>query len=129
VKGDDTYEVQIDMANGKATKVDVAPNLWQAEATDRALDNRRASAKETEHRSAVDRVRDAIGSNTAKGHDDVKEAQQALKRQGFDPGPADGVMGAKTQQALHDFQKSKNLKTTGRLDDETAAALGINGKK
>jgi uncharacterized protein YmfQ (DUF2313 family) len=40
VKGTDTYEVQIDFDknSGKAIKVDVAPNLWQAEATDKALE-------------------------------------------------------------------------------------------
>jgi uncharacterized protein YmfQ (DUF2313 family) len=40
VKGTDTYEVQIDFDknSGKATKVDVTANLWQAEATDKALD-------------------------------------------------------------------------------------------
>ena len=42
VKGDDTYEVQIDFDKNtrKATKIDVAPNLWQAEATDKALSQR-----------------------------------------------------------------------------------------
>jgi peptidoglycan hydrolase-like protein with peptidoglycan-binding domain len=39
-----------------------------------------------------------------------------------------GVMGQKTQQALRDFQKSKNLKATGRLDDQTANALGVSIK-
>jgi uncharacterized protein YmfQ (DUF2313 family) len=40
VKGNDTYEVQIDFDknSGKATKVDVAPNLWHAEATEKALE-------------------------------------------------------------------------------------------
>jgi uncharacterized protein YmfQ (DUF2313 family) len=40
VKGTDTYEVQIDFDknSGKATKIDVTANLWQAEATDKALD-------------------------------------------------------------------------------------------
>jgi peptidoglycan hydrolase-like protein with peptidoglycan-binding domain len=37
-------------------------------------------------------------------------------------------MGEKTQQALRDFQKSKNLKATGRLDNETANALGVSVK-
>ena len=42
VKGDDTYEVQIDFDKNtrKANKIDVAPNLWQAEATDKALSQR-----------------------------------------------------------------------------------------
>ena len=37
VKGDDSYEVQIDMKNGKASKIDVATNMWKAEATEKAL--------------------------------------------------------------------------------------------
>ena len=47
VKGDDTYEVQIDFDknSSKATKVDVTSNLWQAEATDKALSQRREKAE------------------------------------------------------------------------------------
>ena len=37
VKGKDSYEVQIDLANGKAKKIDVTTNAWQSDATDRAL--------------------------------------------------------------------------------------------
>ena len=38
VKGSDTYEVQIDFDKaGKAKKVDVAANIWKADATERAL--------------------------------------------------------------------------------------------
>jgi uncharacterized protein YmfQ (DUF2313 family) len=51
VKGNDTYEVQIDFDknSGKATKVDVTSNLWQADATDKALSQRR---EKTENRQA-----------------------------------------------------------------------------
>jgi hypothetical protein len=56
VKGNDTYEVQIDFDknSGKATKVDVAPNMWAAEATNRALE-------------AQDRAR-APGQQSKKGN-------------------------------------------------------------
>ena len=37
VKGKDSYEVQLDLAGGKAKKVDVATNAWQSEATEKAL--------------------------------------------------------------------------------------------
>jgi uncharacterized protein YmfQ (DUF2313 family) len=49
VKADDTYEVQIDFDknSNKAIKVDVTSNLWQAEATDKALSQRR---EKTENR-------------------------------------------------------------------------------
>jgi uncharacterized protein YmfQ (DUF2313 family) len=47
VKGNDTYEVQIDFDknSGKATKVDVTSNMWQAEATDKALSQRREKSE------------------------------------------------------------------------------------
>jgi len=57
--------------------------------------------------------------------DKVKAIQEALKTKGFDPGTADGVVGPKTNQALRDFQKSNNLQATGRIDDKTASALGV----
>ena len=42
VKGRDSYEVQLDMDDaGKARKVDVTSNLWQAEATEKALDRKK----------------------------------------------------------------------------------------
>jgi putative peptidoglycan binding protein len=57
--------------------------------------------------------------------DKVKEVQAALKSKGMDPGPEDGVLGQKTQGALREFQKSNNLPATGRIDEKTADALGV----
>jgi peptidoglycan hydrolase-like protein with peptidoglycan-binding domain len=57
--------------------------------------------------------------------DKVKAIQEALKGKGFDPGAADGVVGPRTGQALREFQKSQNLQVTGRLDDKTVSALGV----
>jgi peptidoglycan hydrolase-like protein with peptidoglycan-binding domain len=57
--------------------------------------------------------------------DKVKAIQEALKSKGFDPGEADGVVGPKTGQALREFQKSQNLQVTGRIDDKTVSALGV----
>ena len=56
---------------------------------------------------------------------DIKKAQQALRAKGLNPG-MDGVLDAKTQQALQDFQKSNNLPATGVLDEKTLAKLGVN---
>jgi hypothetical protein len=55
----------------------------------------------------------------------VKQAQQALKDKGHDPGPIDGVMGARTQEAIKSFQSANNLQATGTLDAETSQKLGI----
>lgn len=51
--------------------------------------------------------------------------QQALRDKGFDPGATDGVMGPKTSAALKAYQKSENLPTTGTMDGETGAKLGV----
>lgn len=37
VKGDNSYEVQIDLQNGKAKEIDVTANMWHSEATERAM--------------------------------------------------------------------------------------------
>ena len=58
----------------------------------------------------------------------VRAVQQALKDKGHDPGDIDGKMGPKTQAALRDYQSKEGLKATGRVDAETMAKLGIEGK-
>ena len=62
---------------------------------------------------------------SASSHAQVMAMQQALKDKGFDPGSVDGVMGPKTSSALRAYQKSENLTTTGRLDGDTRAKLGV----
>jgi peptidoglycan hydrolase-like protein with peptidoglycan-binding domain len=61
------------------------------------------------------------------GQQDIREAQEALKSQGHDPGPIDGVMGSQTRQALREFQSKNGLKQTGNLDAETKQKLKIDG--
>jgi peptidoglycan hydrolase-like protein with peptidoglycan-binding domain len=61
------------------------------------------------------------------GKASVKQVQEALKAQGHDPGPIDGVMGPQTQEALRAYQRSQNLTETGRLDPETSEKLGVTG--
>jgi peptidoglycan hydrolase-like protein with peptidoglycan-binding domain len=51
--------------------------------------------------------------------------QQALKENGFYAGPIDGVMRKRTQEAIRSFQRSRDLKATGRIDNETARALRV----
>lgn len=65
------------------------------------------------------------GSGHHWSKDKVTAIQEALKTKGFDPGTADGVVGPKTNQTLRDFQKSNNLQVTGRIDEKTASALGV----
>src|SRR6266403_5732924 len=57
--------------------------------------------------------------------DNIKQAKEALKAKGLNPGPMDGVLDGKTQQALRDFQKANKLPVTGDLDPQTAEKLGV----
>jgi peptidoglycan hydrolase-like protein with peptidoglycan-binding domain len=56
----------------------------------------------------------------------VTEAQERLAALGYDPGPADGKVGARTRAAVEAFQGAENLprdgRVTARLLDQLAAA-------
>jgi hypothetical protein len=49
--------------------------------------------------------------------------EKLLDRLGFDPGPVDGVIGPKTEQAILAFQKHIGSEATGTVDDELIAAM------
>ena len=55
----------------------------------------------------------------------MKNLQKSLQDKGMDPGPIDGVMGARTQAALRAYQKDQNLPQTGRTDAQTLEKLGV----
>ena len=53
----------------------------------------------------------------------VQEVQQALGLLGYDAGPADGVMGARTVAAIQQFQRENGLPQTGRPDESLYRVL------
>jgi peptidoglycan hydrolase-like protein with peptidoglycan-binding domain len=55
----------------------------------------------------------------------VRRVQQILKGEGYDPGPINGVLGPKTEEALVQYQQKHNIEATGWLDRETKAKLGV----
>ena len=65
---------------------------------------------------------------TAFDLEDVREAQMALKNRGYDPGEMNGMVSSQTQDAIRRFQMANGLPITGRLDQQTQAALGITVK-
>lgn len=54
----------------------------------------------------------------------VKTLQVRLEMQGYDPGPIDGIFGARTATAVKSFQESKGLTTDGVVDEITWKAIG-----
>jgi hyperosmotically inducible protein len=69
--------------------------------------------------------RQGASMGTAESTAWVLTTQQALKDKGFDPGEIDGRMGPRTTAALTAYQKSEKLQTTGAMDADTAAKLGV----
>ena len=53
----------------------------------------------------------------------VMQLQRGLARAGFDPGGADGQFGPRTETALRQFQSTKGLPSTGKLDAASLKAL------
>lgn len=51
---------------------------------------------------------------------DVGTVQEGLARLGYAPGPADGVLGDRTRDAIRQFEQDRNLPQTGTVTDELA---------
>ncbi|MGB0922484.1 MAG: peptidoglycan-binding domain-containing protein [Alphaproteobacteria bacterium] len=55
----------------------------------------------------------------------ISQIQQSLKNEGYNPGPIDGVIGAKTIEAVNAFQRDNDLPVDRYLNIETVRALGV----
>lgn len=53
----------------------------------------------------------------------VRNAQNALRRLGYDPGPIDNRYGKRTRAAIVQFQRAHRLPQTGHLDRETWSGI------
>jgi peptidoglycan hydrolase-like protein with peptidoglycan-binding domain len=53
----------------------------------------------------------------------ITYAQSKLAALGYDPGPADGQLGSRTEAAIRKFQKDARLLGDGRIDDRLLARL------
>ena len=66
------------------------------------------------------------GTKLQRGEGDsalIEELQRALSSAGYDPGPADGTFGRRTEAAVVAFQEANGLSVDGRVGPETASAL------
>jgi len=109
----------------------------KAESAKETIKEKAESAKDTIKDKAV-RAKDKMKETFAHTKDkmrsktdgrvamaDTRAAQEALKTQGFDPGPIDGHMGPRTSAAISDYQRKNDLPVTGMLDDATMAKLEV----
>lgn len=55
--------------------------------------------------------------------DSIRGVQEMLKREGFDVGPVDGILGPRTAAALREFQQQRGLARSGEPDEATLREL------
>lgn len=80
---------------------------------------RKAQARDQERKQRELAQRHAPGMTAAQ----IRDAQAGLASLGYDPGPADGIMGERTVQALRDFQRDQGLAQDGLLSIPLAAKI------
>lgn len=72
----------------------------------------------------ADPLRDAVARSGAGGVTyDVATIQRALAAKGYDPGPADGIMGSRTRAAISKYQADVGLAVTGKPSLELQRSL------
>ena len=59
------------------------------------------------------------------GDEDVARVQSALAALGYDTGPADGIMRARTRAAIRAFQQDYGLAANGEIDAQLTVALQV----
>jgi len=57
--------------------------------------------------------------------DRLRAVRVALRKRGYDAGPTGAAMGEPTAEALRSFQRREGLPVTGRPDQTTISALGL----
>ena len=55
----------------------------------------------------------------------LRAVRVALRKRGYDAGPTGAAMGPHTADALRSFQRRQGLPVTGRADQPTLTALGV----
>ena len=81
------------------------------------------SAPRTEQYVVTSFAGEETAGTRKSGRPSVRDIQLALKRQGYDPGPIDGKMGAQTKAAIKAFQRSHGLEPDGVVGRKTWARL------
>lgn len=57
--------------------------------------------------------------------DQIKLAQERLKTEGFNPGPADGELNSQTEAAIRQYQEKQGIPVSGALDEATLRELQL----
>jgi N-acetylmuramoyl-L-alanine amidase len=76
--------------------------------------------------AVVDAAVPALSRQGSRGSE-VTEIQNKLNELGYNVGTADGIFGAKTAEAVKQFQRDQGIKADGIVGPQTLKALGLSG--
>lgn len=102
----------------------VDKETWTALAADPAPASENLQGNAANENSAPVAGNPALSKGAAGSK--VKTLQVRLEMQGYDPGPIDGIFGARTATAVKNFQEYKGLTADGVVDQITWKAIGQN---
>jgi surface antigen len=107
----------------------VAPQNQQASAapTQQTYQPYAGSAAAQQRYAQPQYAQPQYGAGDSRSTDTILKAQQRLRELGFYQRGIDGIWGRGTMTAVGNFQQTKGLTRTSRLDDPTLAALDLAG--
>ncbi len=115
-------EIANAMTADMLTRAQLAVDSWKAVTLDDAVNTVPVDP------AWVDDEERTAGANAAEQNDVadgrlVQQAQVLLSELGYDPGPADGVSGPKTRDAIRSFQETIGMPSDGRINAELVKEL------
>ncbi|MBW2658230.1 MAG: peptidoglycan-binding protein [Deltaproteobacteria bacterium] len=117
-------ELPEEKANTIEIKKNLGERLYEKICTDLFPSGNGYCYKDSPAIGPMDKSSKKPAQSTGKHFDaKLQSAQQELTRAGYDPGPADGLMGRMTREALNSFQKDNDLAITWSLNDATFKLL------
>jgi hypothetical protein len=97
---------------------------WRATVRERQRAARIAERDRARRAAIAAAARRAVNKVPTLNRDGVRRVQQVLKDKGFDPGPVNGVPGARMKDAVSAFQTRYGIASNGDVDNQTLLALG-----
>lgn len=99
------------MEPGDLADARIATNAWQAKTADPVANGDLSSLESWDSAAA------------GPADPDIAQAQSLLNKLGYDAGPADGMMGPRTKDAIAAFQKANGLAPSGKVTPELLIEL------
>jgi hypothetical protein len=103
-------------------------NTQQPDRQQMDVSSHRSAGQQPQNQSSENRQQQA--QNTIKpsqlNSQQIRHIQRALNKQGFDAGHVDGKWGSSTDKAVKNFQQSQKMQASGKLNQQTLQALGVN---